>query len=324
MFKELSKDTTLGIIGHGNQAKAWVQNLQDSNFLVELATRTKIENPSLSYPVQTITPEWLQKQVAMVLLIPDHEHLNFLQKYSPFIQEGTLLIYAHGESMSKDKVQNLYPKFHHALLAPKAIASGLRANYLEKKSLTAVYSVEYCPESAQKNIETYLLYIATSLGITYGPFSVTATQEYHCDLLSEQTLLCHYLPILLGHTVEFALSKNLPPHLVFAEFFLELKLIIEAFEKVGPEKFYQLISPNALVGAHDQWQQTPLKELLLPFMNRCWQHITSGEFASKVTQESIEKSRLDWSSFWNKHPLQLLFKDYECHLKKNIPSILSN
>ena len=83
-----SPSNSIAIISVGNQAQSWALNLYESGVKVEIAYRAfndkvkkfQSENPQI--PCVLLNLEWLKKQSIIALLIPDHEHLNFLQQLS--------------------------------------------------------------------------------------------------------------------------------------------------------------------------------------------------------------------------------------------------
>lgn len=313
------KLTSLAIISLGNQAKSWALNLSDSGINVQIGVRSKHtstenfiqQNPKIA--VEVIHPDWLKQQKAIALLIPDDQHPVFLKQHQDNLTPGTILIYAHGFSEVAYSLNHNYPQFIHCLLAPKSIASELRQNFLEKKILAAVYALplktSFTSETLQKT-EEFLFLVAKNLGITWGPFRVTFEQECKADLFSEQTLLCNLLPDILAKGYSTMVSKNIPWQLAFCEIFLELKLIINALEQVGPEEFFKLISPNALMGSNfyrEKWQkELPYEKLF----EQCWEKLENGEMIKYLTQAKIEKIRDNVLNDWKHKPLTLAYQKF--------------
>jgi ketol-acid reductoisomerase len=306
---------TIAIISVGNQAQSWAQNLHDSGVKIEVLYRTEndsvknFKNQFPHIPCQQLSKESLQNKKIIALLIPDDQHLNFLKEYETSITHQSLIIYAHGFSEVAYKLSHHFPQFTHALLAPKAIASELRKNYLEKKTLAAVYGI--CPSiHPQNEILDRLKILAKSLGITWGPFLVTFEQECKADLFSEQTLLCNLLPNVLNKAHQKLIDKNIPWELAFCEIFLELKLIVNALEQVGPEKFYQLISPNALMGSEyyrKKWnQELPFEKIF----EDCWQKLETGEMIKYLMNTDPTPIRNSILKEWNKNSLTQSYSNF--------------
>ena len=101
----------LTIIGFGNQAKAWAQNLKDSGFPIRVALQPQSSSVelSLSFGFETVTigTQAFYEDRAFALLTPDHTHHDFLKKYGTAFQAGSLMLSAHGFSLSKNLFQIL-------------------------------------------------------------------------------------------------------------------------------------------------------------------------------------------------------------------------
>ncbi len=95
----------LTIIGFGNQAKAWAQNLKDSAYSIRVALMpqsTSIPTArSMGFEVVEIGTEDFYQDTAFALLTPDHTHSAFLKNFVAKFKNGSVMLYAHGFSCSK-------------------------------------------------------------------------------------------------------------------------------------------------------------------------------------------------------------------------------
>lgn len=311
----------ISIIGLGNQAKSWAQNLLDSGFTVELSVRNITEealifqnnNPNLN--LSKLTHQWVEKQTHIALLIPDDQHEVFLNQYSQNFIDGTCIIYAHGFSEVAYGLSKKFSKLNHLLLAPKSIASELRNNYIHKKNLSAVYSIITANSKSDDTHKRYLLNLARNLGITWGPFPVSFEQECKADLFSEQTLLCNFLPELLGQTFQKLTDKNIPWELAFCEIFLELKLIVNALESVGPKEFYNLISPNALIGSQEYVEKWHSRLNFNDALDECWNELESGNIINRLLNTDYKSTKDKILKKWDNHVLTKAFNNYKSSKK---------
>ena len=242
----MDQKETIVVVGFGSQAKAWAMNLRDSNCLLKIALQKESKSVNkardLGFDVITLESKELSSYHTFLVLIPDQEQLKFLEKNHSFITPNSLMVYAHGFSMARDLVHEKYPQFSHALLAPKAIASEVRFQYETKGKIgAAIYS-------PNKNAESALQALAKKVGFT-ALYPTPFEKECAADLFSEQSLLCSLIPYgsLLSYNKlrEYGIS----PEVAFMECFLELRSIATAFVNLGPEAFFKLISPNALIGS---------------------------------------------------------------------------
>ena len=81
------------------------------------------------------------------------------------------------------------------------------------------------------------------------------------------------------------------------ECWLEVKLIADAMIPLGPEKFFKMISPNALIGGEkaqgiifDKGYQTHLERLA--------EEIWSGDFFGQVSATDFEALQAKVQEFW--------------------------
>jgi ketol-acid reductoisomerase len=249
MTKEIvmkSSESSIAIIGFGSQAKAWAKNLKDSQKDVKIvlaktsSSRTLAKD--LGFEIIDLESDALKHLSLLVLLIPDDQHLNFINANKDFLKPGAHLVYAHGFSLSKEKLTDKYPQFTHSLLAPKAIASEVRFQYETKGKIGAAI---YAPnEAAQKELKN----LAQAVGFT-ALYPSHFDEETLADLFSEQSLLCSILPYVSLKSYNLLRKNGVSSEVAFMECFLELKSISTALVRLGPEAFFKLISPNALIGS---------------------------------------------------------------------------
>ncbi|MBF0364567.1 MAG: hypothetical protein HQK50_03290 [Oligoflexia bacterium] len=304
------------LIGFGNQGCAWAQNLRDQGREVVVALRegsqSKAQAQALGFSVISLDCEQDQKELAsfstILLLLPDHTHTTFLQTYGKHFASGARIIYAHGFSRCSQK-STAVDHFHHLLLAPKAIASELRAIFLQKEGvLGAVYALDRTPHFTEEEIECdrqFLIELAHDIGINVGPFESSFSDECRADLFSEQSLLCSLLPYAAKESFELLVSKGISPELAYFECWYELKLIANTMVEMGPQKFFELISPNALVGGLKGRRELLGKEFRNS-LQKLWNDIDSGNFSQEAAATDIEACRKEIASEWNSSLLQQL------------------
>lgn len=293
------KKENIGIIGFGNQAKAWALNLRDSGYNPIIILRPN--SPSLklvkklglkSYSIQdseTKNLEWL------CLLTPDHTHAGFLKDHRDFLAEDAAIILAHGYSVIYQELASINPRWSLLLFAPKAIAAELRLQYETKGKLSGVYSTEL--SHRPKKDKAFILELATAIGLTSGPFPTTFKHETQADLFSEQSILCSIIPYICLESYNLLRKKGVSKELAYLECWYEVKLIVDTLIKLGPSQFFNLISPNALIGSQkavrlffDEGMDKKLKALFAD--------IESGKFNEEILSVNTEKTQKDVAHFW--------------------------
>lgn len=299
----------LTIIGFGNQAQAWAQNLKDSGFGIRIGLRP--DSPSIAraksmrFQCVDLESDDFFNASTFALLIPDHLHQNFLEKYGDRFKTGSVLLYAHGFSNVHHKFFETFKAVNHVLFAPKAIGTELRRQFVLKGKLGAVYSLEHV-HSNKEAIEEWIKSFSPALGINMGPFPTSFLKETQADLYSEQGLLCSVVPYTAKMMFEHLVEKGVEPELAYFECWHELKLIVNAMVDVGPEAFFNLISPNALIGSEKGFKKLMDSE----FENKLkglYQDIQSGQFEKEIPEVNIDDLRKTIKNRWEKSPLQKTF-----------------
>lgn len=299
----------LTIIGFGNQAQSWAQNLKDSNFPVRVALKAQSRSiasaKKLGLEVVEIGTKEFYEDQFFALLIPDQSHIDFFKTHGSSFRPGSVMLYAHGFSTIKHEFQNKFPEVQHVLYAPKAIGSELRRQYLLKGKLGAVYSFEFF-KGNHSSAETWLSQMALAMGINMGPFKTSFKKETEADLYSEQGLLCSLVPYAAGELFAHLVESGTEPELAYFECWHELKLIVNAMVDKGPEGFFDLISPNALIGAEKGYQKLFTKEFHQN-LKSLLSDIQSGKFNQELDEANVEETRRVIRERWQKAPLNVTF-----------------
>ncbi len=300
------------IIGLGSQALAWAQNLQDSGvdftvLLRSLDSKSSERCHKHNFQCGLLSDHKPQVSSIYLLLIPDSEHKNFLEQYSDKISKGSMIVYAHGQSLSSLGLDKLFPDFHHSLLAPKSIASEVRKRYLSNAPLGAAYSVI----TSQRHTEEFephnaTLTLAKMIGINQGPFPTSFKSETHADLLSEQGLLCSTIPYMAKLCFEKLISQGIDEEVAYMECWVELQLITQALCQLGPQKFFEMISPAALIGS-EKAQKLLFDQEFQSKLDKLYTEIEDGTFNRELEQqcspEALEDLRQKVTSRWVGSPL---------------------
>lgn len=291
------------LIGFGSQAKAWALNLRDSGADVCIALNPDSPSiakaQSLGFKTIKLQSEELKQNSLLVMLIPDDRQDDFLEKNHTFITHGSHLVYAHGFSLTKHKLAEVYPQFHHSLLAPKAIASEVRYQFeINGKIGAAVFAQDF-------ELEKEIVILAQHAGFT-ALYPSTPEEECKADLFSEQSLLCSILPYVALESFNVLRKNGVSKEVAFMECFLELKSISQALVTLGPEAFFQLISPNALIGSQ-KGRKNLLNNDFKKNLEQLYADVESGKFFNEVETDA-NKLRQNVLDEWKKEELTSVFK----------------
>ena len=298
------------VIGFGSQAKSWALNLRDSGFDVHIILRKKSPSKELvkklGFKPLIFGEADLKAYSTFLMLTPDHTHAEILKTYRADFPPQSIFIYAHGFSFCHGSFGETFPEFKHLLLAPKAIASEVRFQYETQGKLGAAFSLETVEDPEEKKYANeVLMKISKGIGINVGPFPVSFKEECYADLFSEQSLLCSLLPYASSLSFKKLREKGVSPEIAYFECWAELKLICDALTKLGPLNFFNLISPNALIGG-EKAKKLLFDDQFEKKLNSLIDDIWSEKFFKEVENTDIEKLRTKVNSYWKAEEIQTL------------------
>ena len=289
----------IAIIGFGNQAKAWALNLRDSGWKVSIGLRSNSASIELcsSLGFNHFNFQENSNHTTFAVLTPDDTHAEVVASVSK-VNSKADFIYAHGFALVYADVLTNHSNHNHILLAPKAIASELRYQYEIKGKNGGVYSFEALKDESKKD---FYLSLGNELGLT-SLHPATIEDETKADLFSEQSLLCSSLPYAALYSYNQLREKGISKEVAYFECWYEVKLIADTLIKIGPEKFFDLISPNALIGSEvgksilfdDQYKKK---------LHDIYENIDSGAFTKQLENVDIESMRSDIIKFWQNEEL---------------------
>jgi len=303
------------IVGHGSQARAWSNNLQASG--VEVAIGLRKESPSIEIVkkngLKCLTIDDLKTELnydGVIFLTPDDSHEKILCSLSKYLPQGARIVYAHGFSVVKDKLNEKYPQFSHLLLAPKAIASEVSDLYINKKPIPAGFSLEFSLNHSEDM--AFMTSLAKLVGMTGRLIQTSFKEETNCDLFSEQSILCSVLPRVIKISFDTLVKNGVSSELAFLECCLEAKYILNALLKIGFSDFFQIISPNALIGANKAHNLLFSKEFEQKF-DQLFHEIEEGQFYQEIESSDIDTLRRKMVSLYSEGDIEktrALLKEY--------------
>ena len=310
------KKLTVAIIGLGSQAKAWAANLSDNGHSVTIFLRKdstsleSVKRAGYHHKELSLMKNWQDNKGAKedydfyLLLTPDETHDELLSTYFNWSKQTNTapkIVLAHGYSHWKSNFETKYPYLHFYLLAPKAIASELRSNFLQKKP---IFAATKSPTSVHNDIKAFEILVA-DLGVTRA-ISADFKEEAVADLFSEQTLLCGLLPYSAKASFNTLVEAGINPELAYIECWHEVKLIADAMIEYGPAGLFDLISPNALIGAEEFRKKKVDKgwnDTLLSTLNS----IKKGDFIQIESQTQTNVLKAEVLKEWEESKIQTVY-----------------
>jgi ketol-acid reductoisomerase len=301
---------SINIVGFGNQAKSWCENLRDSCHKFTLILRSGASTTlaqSKGFTVFDLVSHRFD-QAPIALLVPDQQHTEIIALIKKNNPEPKVFLLAHGHSYAYGKLKEKFPHDQFLLFSLKSIGKEVRAQYLAGDNIGSVYSLEDFTSQTEKiSWLKYIKQLALALGAKQDPIQVSMKEETDADLLSEQTLLCGFYPYMIEKVFQQMLQKNISPELAYYECFEESFLILKALRDLGPEKFFEMISPNALIGSYDAFENLPHQELD-QFIQQQWQKIQDGRFQAIIDRkESLKEMKDKTLEYWNNSSMTKTF-----------------
>lgn len=292
----------IAIIGFGNQGKAWALNLRDSGWKVKIGLRPTSSSIAKAHALELETFDYTQNnsEKNFAILTPDDTHFDVVNTIGEY-NKNAMFIYAHGFGLLYTELQIKFSEANHLLLAPKAIASELRFQYETKGKNGGVYSFEGLKD---KNLQEWSLTLGKDLGLN-SLHEATIEDETKADLFSEQSLLCSVLPYAALYSFKQLREAGISKKVAYFECWYEVKLIVDTLIKIGPEKFFNLISPNALIGS-EIGRSAIFTDHYFIALNNIYNHIQTGEFEKQLKNVNIEQVRKDVLEFWQQEELTTL------------------
>ena len=274
----------IGIIGFGNQARAWAQNLHDQGWEVSILLRENSDSHAIAraQDFRTLPLQAMKQFSTLAILIPDDAMPSLAKECQSYLQHKPCLVFAHGFNLHYQK--EIWPETCELLLlAPKGIASAVRERFLAGSGVPCVISYERKHSNA---IETIANMLAADLGFQQGGmYFGSAKEEVIADLFSEQTLLTGGVPALVQASIDIMIKAGISPEIAYLECVHELAFLCSLFQEKGIHQTLLGASPTAQYGGKiggETLVDDAMKKKLQNIMRR----IQSGEFRKKLQSES--------------------------------------
>ena len=241
-------DRQVTILGYGSQGRAHALNLKDSGFNVVVGLRrsgaswSKAEADGLT--VQA--PNDAVKGAAIVMfLTPDMVQKSLYQSVVDDIDNGALLLFAHGFAIHYQQVE---PRadLDVALIAPKGPGGLVRRQYEEGHGVPCLVAIHQ--DSTGNALKMALAYAAGIGGARAGVIETTFAEETETDLFGEQAVLCGGATELIVAGFETLVEAGYQPEVAYYEVMHELKLIVDLLHEGGLRKMHKFISDTAAWG----------------------------------------------------------------------------
>lgn len=286
------KDSTIAVIGYGNQGRAHALNLRDSGLNVIAGAREngKAWQNAKADGMKTLPiAEATINADVLALLLPDEQMPPVYKKeIAPALNStnaaAKTFVFAHGFAVT-NKTIPLPETSDVILVAPTGPGRQVRSLYLEEKGLPALIAVG--KDNSGHALDRALAY-AHGIGSTRaGAIMTTFEEETVTDLFCEQAVLCGGMPELIKASFITLVERGYQPELAYISCLKEVKLIADLLFTQGIDGMREAISNTAKYGSAvagpaiiNSDAKRRLQELLT--------NIESGKFARGFVREAEE------------------------------------
>ena len=288
------KDSTIAVIGYGNQGRAHALNLRDSGLRVIAGARANGNawHNAQADGMKTLTVAEAAKEADVIaLLLPDEQMPPvFRKEIAPALENSTAsgsaktFVFAHGFAVT-NKTIPLPATADVILVAPTGPGRQVRSLYIENKGLPALIAVSQ--DNSGHALDRALAY-AHGIGSTRaGAIMTTFEEETVTDLFCEQAVLCGGMPELIKASFLTLVERGYQPELAYISCLKEVKLIADLLFTQGIDGMRSAISNTAKYGSAvagpaiiNNDAKRRLQELLT--------NIESGKFARGFVREAEE------------------------------------
>lgn len=278
-------DSTIAIIGYGNQGRSQGLNMRDSGLDVIVGNRkdTSWENAKEDgFDVYSMD-EAAERADVVFLLLPDEVAPDVYEEViAPNLSPGDVLNFAHGYNIMYDFIEPA-DDLDVTMVAPKMIGAAVRELYVDGDGAPSIVAVD---QDASGEARERALALAKGIGATRsGVIDGTFEMETKLDLLNEQFLA----PVMFNGIMamyEVASEEGIPPEATLLEMYLS-KEFTHTFEKMAELGVVDQLELHSQTSQYGQLKSSDEfdRSDLTAFMREQYEKIDSGEFAREWTLE---------------------------------------
>ncbi|MBU1024260.1 ketol-acid reductoisomerase [bacterium] len=279
-------DQKIAVVGYGLLGRPIAMCLRDSGLQVRIGMRRDSENTQKAkddkFDAGLVEDVATWANVVFLLIPDDQQGEVYSESLDSTMQDGSILILAHGYSFLYSKI---IPKenIDAVVLAPHGPGNALRESFLEGSGLAAQIAVH---QDASGQALSRTLEIARFLGHDKGGIRICSVrEEVVMDHFAEQMVLCGGVVELMRAAYKTLVDGGYDPESAYESIVKELQYTVDLIHEYGPGGMLKHISKSALAGS--LWYgKAAVGEDVLKRMRDMLEKIEDGEFKSKFEKLS--------------------------------------
>lgn len=283
---------TIGVLGYGNQGRAWAMNLRDSGLNVIVGNiKDEYWDRALSdgFNVYDIGDAVKRSDIICILIPDEAQKVAYYSDIEPNMKAGCMIVFAHGFSI---RYGLIIPRddIDVGLLAPRMIGVGVRRLYELGYGASAFVAIK---QDVTGTAWPKILALAKALGFTRaGVIESSFEEETELDLFTEQAVM----PIIISaflRAYEILVSRGYSVEAVLTELIASGELI-EVFRQVCKLGLLGQLILHSKTSQYGQLSRIDryIDKIYEP-MVKSLEEIISGIFS----KEWIKEQRMGYSKF---------------------------
>ncbi|MCY3832987.1 MAG: NAD(P)-binding domain-containing protein [Chloroflexi bacterium] len=276
---------TVGIIGYGNLGRPAANNLRDSNVRLLIGLRhdeTRDHAREDGFEPQDIENVIPRCHILMLFLPDEVVPEVYLERISPYLQRGHLLIFASGYNIAFGFVE-APPFVDVGMIAPRTIGAAVRSRYLDGSGFYSFVGVGQ--DASGSTLET-LLALAKAMGsLQAGAIEISMEHESQLDLFVQQAILPAFHHVMTT-AAQVLLDLGYPPEAVVLDLIIsgEFRDYLSRASQMGLLHALRLSSLTGQYGIFSRLGR--FKDLKLEgLMEASLEDIRQGDFAIEWSRE---------------------------------------
>ena len=275
----------IGIIGYGSLGRPLANNLRDSRLRVMIGLR---EDETREHAREDgFEPADIERVVTrchiLLLMLPDVVLPEvYLERVSPYLQRGHLLVFASGYNIAFGLVEPP-PFVDVGMIAPRTFGAAVRARYQDGSGFFSFLGVA---QDASGSTLGTLLALAQAMGsLRAGAIEVSPQQEAQLDLFVQQAILPAFQHVMTT-AAQLLLQEGYPAEAVMLDLIISGEFT-DYLSRAAQDGLLQALRLTSLTGQYGIFSRLHrFKELKLEgLMESTLDEIRRGDFAVEWSRE---------------------------------------